>query len=83
MVLFSYNIKQMMHLSIMLAEPVDQTRSALEALSLSQKTINSLDVEGMMSTSVKASEAMDSLSDNKELVNTFEVPLSGLCFCRK
>ncbi|RZC87649.1 hypothetical protein C5167_028106 [Papaver somniferum] len=41
------------------------------------------DVEGMMSTSVKASEAMDSLSDNKELINTFEVPLSGLCFCRK
>ncbi|KAI3900242.1 hypothetical protein MKW92_011108 [Papaver armeniacum] len=39
---FFYNIRQMMHLSTMLAEQVDHARPGLEALSLSQKTINSI-----------------------------------------
>ncbi|KAI3872763.1 hypothetical protein MKW92_022405, partial [Papaver armeniacum] len=90
---------------------VEQARAGLEALSLSQKTINNLrenfvnieklcqecqtlienhdkikllsnarnnlnttlkDVEGMMSISVEASEARDSLTDDKELINTYE-----------
>ncbi|OVA08094.1 Exocyst complex component Sec6 [Macleaya cordata] len=98
-------------LSTMVAEQVEQARAGLEALSLSQKTINNLrenflsieklcqecqtlienhdqikllsnarnnlnttlkDVEGMMSISVEAAEARDSLSDDKELINTYE-----------
>ncbi|RZC49236.1 hypothetical protein C5167_017672 [Papaver somniferum] len=98
-------------LSTMVAEQVEQARAGLEALSLSQKTINNLrenfvnieklcqecqtlienhdkikllsnarnnlnttlkDVEGMMSISVEASEARDSLTDDKELINTYE-----------
>jgi hypothetical protein len=31
------------------------------------------DVEGMMSISVEAAAARDSLSDDKEIVNTYEV----------
>jgi len=30
------------------------------------------DIEGMMSISVEASEARESLSDDKELINTYE-----------
>ncbi|KAF8377237.1 hypothetical protein HHK36_030611 [Tetracentron sinense] len=98
-------------LSTMVAEQVEQAQAGLEALSLSQKSINQLwenfidienlcqecqtlienhdqikllsnarnnlnttlkDVEGMMSISVEASEARDSLSDDKELINTYE-----------
>lgn len=36
------------------------------------------DVEGMMSISVEAAEARDSLSDDKELISTYEVEL---CCC--
>lgn len=98
-------------LSTMVAEQVEQAQSGLQALNLSQKTINQLrenfisieklcqecqtlienhdqikilsntrnnlnttlkDVEGMMSISVEASEARDSLRDDKELINTYE-----------
>ncbi|KAL5982042.1 SNARE-binding exocyst subunit S6 [Asimina triloba] len=98
-------------LSAMVGEQVEQAHAGVEALSLSQKTINQLqenfvsieklcqecqtlienhdqikllsnarnnlnttlkDVEGMMSISVEASEARDSLSDDKELIHTFE-----------
>lgn len=31
------------------------------------------DIEGMMSISVEAAEARESLSDDKELINTYEV----------
>ncbi|XP_042514334.1 exocyst complex component SEC6 [Macadamia integrifolia] len=90
---------------------VEQAHSGLEALALSQKTINQLrenfigieklcqecqtlienhdqikllsnarnnlnttlkDVEGMMSISVEAAEARDSLHDDKELISTYE-----------
>ncbi|XXG63889.1 hypothetical protein AAC387_Pa05g1979 [Persea americana] len=98
-------------LSTMVAEQVEQAQAGLEALALSQKTINQLrenflsieklcqecqtlienhdqikllsnarnnlnttlkDVEGMMSISVEAAEARDSLSDDKELIHTYE-----------
>ncbi|KAF6175649.1 hypothetical protein GIB67_022651 [Kingdonia uniflora] len=98
-------------LSTMVAEQVEQAQSGLEALTLSQKTINQLrenfvsieklclecqtlienhdqikllsnarnnlnmtlkDVEGMMSISVDAAGARESLSDDKELINTYE-----------
>ncbi|XP_042485065.1 exocyst complex component SEC6-like [Macadamia integrifolia] len=98
-------------LSTMVAEQVEQAHAGLEALALSQKTINQLrdnflgieklcqecqtlienhdqikllsnarnnlnttlkDVEGMMSISVEASEARDSLRDDKELISTYE-----------
>ncbi|KAL5720429.1 SNARE-binding exocyst subunit S6 [Ranunculus cassubicifolius] len=63
-------------LSTMVAEQVEQAHAGLEALSLSQKAINHLrenfDVEGMMSISVEAAEARESLSDDKELINTYE-----------
>ncbi|MQL87918.1 hypothetical protein Taro_020477 [Colocasia esculenta] len=98
-------------LSTMVAEQVEQAQSGIEALALSQKTINQLrdnflsieklcqecqtlienhdkikllsnarnnlnttikDVEGMMSISVEAAAARDSLSDDKELINTYE-----------
>ncbi|KAK9110605.1 hypothetical protein Sjap_018665 [Stephania japonica] len=98
-------------LSTMVAEQVEQARAGLEALTLSQKTVNQLrenfinieklcqecqtlienhdqikllsntrnnlnttlkDVEGMMSISVEAAEARESLRDDKELINTYE-----------
>ncbi|WZZ67619.1 hypothetical protein YC2023_078989 [Brassica napus] len=69
-------------LSTMVAEQVEQAEAGLEALSASEKTINELrdnfisidkyDVEGMMSISVEAAAARDSLSDDKEIVNTYE-----------
>uniref|UniRef100_A0A9I9DL06 Exocyst complex component SEC6 n=1 Tax=Cucumis melo TaxID=3656 RepID=A0A9I9DL06_CUCME len=75
-------------LSTMVAEQVEQAQAGLESLSLSEKTIDQLrenfisiekyenrcirDVEGMMSISVEAAEARDSLSDDKELINTYE-----------
>ncbi|MCD7446719.1 SNARE-binding exocyst subunit S6, partial [Datura stramonium] len=98
-------------LSTMVAEQVEQAQSGLQALNLSQKTINQLrenfisieklcqecqtlienhdqikilsntrnnlnttlkDVEGMMSISVEASAARDSLRDDKELIHTYE-----------
>ncbi|KAK1305059.1 hypothetical protein QJS10_CPB11g00117 [Acorus calamus] len=98
-------------LSTMVTEQVEQAQSGIEALALSQKTINQLkdnfgsigklcnecqtlienhdqikllsnarnnlnmtlkDVEGMMSISIEAAEARDSLSDDKQIVHTFE-----------
>ncbi|XP_073010265.1 exocyst complex component SEC6 [Typha latifolia] len=98
-------------LSTMVAEQVEQARAGIDALALSQKTINNLrsnfvsieklcqecqtlienhdkikllsntrnnlnttlkDVGGMMSISVEASAARDSLSDDKELIHTYE-----------
>ncbi|KAK9111125.1 hypothetical protein Scep_018644 [Stephania cephalantha] len=98
-------------LSTMVAEQVEQARAGLEALALSQKTVNQLrenfinieklcqecqtlienhdqikllsntrnnlnttlkDVEGMMSISVEAAEARESLRNDKELINTYE-----------
>ena len=38
------------------------------------------DVEGMMSISVEAAEAEDSLSDDREIVSTYEVELNSLSF---
>nr|XP_010939564.1 exocyst complex component SEC6 isoform X2 [Elaeis guineensis] len=98
-------------LSTMVAEQVEQAHAGIEALALSQKTIDQLhenflsieklcqecqtlienhdkikllsnarnnlnttlkDVGGMMSISVEAAAARDSLSDDKELIHTFE-----------
>ncbi|KAK9134365.1 hypothetical protein Syun_013695 [Stephania yunnanensis] len=95
----------------MVAEQVEQARTGLEALALSQKTVSQLrdnfinieklcqecqtlienhdqikllsntrnnlnttvkDVEGMMSISVEAAEARESLRNDKELINTYE-----------
>ncbi|KAJ8486109.1 hypothetical protein OPV22_018594 [Ensete ventricosum] len=98
-------------LSTMVAEQVEQARKGIDALALSQKTINQIrenflsierlchecqtlienhdkikllsnarnnlnmtlkDVGGMMSISVEAAAAHDSLSDDKELIHTYE-----------
>ncbi|XP_020090380.1 exocyst complex component SEC6 isoform X1 [Ananas comosus] len=98
-------------LSTMVAEQVEQAHAGIDALALSQKTINTLrenfvaieklcqecqtlienhdkikllsnarnnlnktlkDVGGMMSISVEAAAARDSLSDDKELIHTYE-----------
>ncbi|KAG0497649.1 hypothetical protein HPP92_002340 [Vanilla planifolia] len=98
-------------LSTMVAEQVEQAHAGIDALSLSQKTINQLrekflaieklcqecqtlienhdrikllsnarnnlnttlkDVGGMMSISVEAAAARDSLHDDRELIHTFE-----------
>ncbi|KAL6493139.1 SNARE-binding exocyst subunit S6 [Orobanche gracilis] len=72
-------------LSTMVAEQVEQAQAGLDSLSLSPKTISDLrenfveieklcllDVEGMMSISVEAAAAHDSLIDDKELINTYE-----------
>ncbi|XP_011622418.1 exocyst complex component SEC6 isoform X2 [Amborella trichopoda] len=98
-------------LSTIVADQVEQGQAGIDALSLSQKTINQLrenflsidklcqecqtlidnhdqikllsnarnnlnttlkDVEGMMSISVDAAEARESLNDDKELIHTFE-----------
>ncbi|CAM0944174.1 unnamed protein product [Alopecurus aequalis] len=98
-------------LSTMVAEQVEQARAGINALAVSQETINSLrenfididklcqecqtlienhdrikllsnarnnlnttlkDVQGMMSISVEAAAARDSLSDDRELIHTYE-----------
>ncbi|KAM0892321.1 hypothetical protein ACQ4PT_025820 [Festuca glaucescens] len=98
-------------LSTMVAEQVEQAHAGINALAVSQETINSLrenfididklcqecqtlienhdrikllsnarnnlnttlkDVQGMMSISVEAAAARDSLSDDKELIHTYE-----------
>ncbi|VAI60727.1 unnamed protein product [Triticum turgidum subsp. durum] len=98
-------------LSSMVAEQVEQAHAGIDALAISQQTINSLrenfididklcqecqtlienhdrikllsnarnnlnttlkDVGGMMSISVEAAAARDSLSDDKELIHTYE-----------
>ncbi|KAI3919946.1 hypothetical protein MKW98_001202 [Papaver atlanticum] len=54
--------------------PLPELLASISSWIKSRYIARQQDVEGMMSTSVKASEARDSLSDNKELINTFEVP---------
>ncbi|KAL8131474.1 hypothetical protein AgCh_007421 [Apium graveolens] len=59
-------------LSTMVAEQVTQAQAGLESLASSQKTVNQLRRGGMMSISVEAAEVRDSLSDDKELISTYE-----------
>ncbi|KAK7831738.1 exocyst complex component sec6, partial [Quercus suber] len=51
-----------------------ENHDQIKLLSNARNNLNTTlkDVEGMMSISVEAAEARDSLSDDKELVNTFE-----------
>ncbi|CAK9173976.1 unnamed protein product [Ilex paraguariensis] len=51
-----------------------ENHDQIKLLSNARNNLNTTlkDVEGMMSISVEASEARDSLSDDKELINTFE-----------
>ncbi|XWS33111.1 hypothetical protein CRYUN_Cryun22dG0050400 [Craigia yunnanensis] len=55
-------------------ENLIENHDQIELLSNARNNLNTTlkDVEGMMSISVEAAEARDSLSDDKEIVNTYE-----------